>query len=267
MVFYLLKKWKVYKKTFSFFVIFTSFLLSLTSSHAVENGEFIIGVEAVNYYPLINFSVNDETKESYTKEILSHFFESKKYAYRFIALPIKRFDKWYVEENIDFKFPDNPRWRTKKDDLLKIIFSKSVVELIAGSYVLRKNEMLPRNDIKRLGTILGFIPTLWFDKVASGELKLIEESSPIGIVKHVLYGNVDATNIDANVIRHNLALLGKAGEIILNKNAKHEVFSYQLSTMKFPKIIEEFNVFMKDNGKLIKMLKNKYGIVEGNNNK
>ena len=255
------------KNHFALFFILVLVLFYHNVSHALENEEFVIGVEAVNYYPLINFSVNDETKESYTKEILSCFFESQKYAYRFLALPIKRFDKWYVEENIDFKFPDNPRWRTKKDDLLKIIFSKPVVELIAGSYVLRKNEMLPINDIKKLGTILGFVPTLWLDKVASGELELVEESSPIGIVKHVLYGNVDATNIDENVIRYNLAFLGKTGEIILNKKAKHEVFSYQLSTMKFPKVITEFNVFLKNNKKLIKMLKDKYGIVEGIKNK
>jgi hypothetical protein len=239
------------------------FVLSFGVSYAVENKEFVIGVEAVNYYPLINFSVNDDTKESYTKELLSRFFESKNYPYRFLALPIKRFDKWYVEEGIDFKYPDNPLWRTKKDDLLKIFFSEPTIKLIAGSYVLNKNKMLPRDEIKKIGTILGFVPTLWLDKVGSGEVKLIEESSPFGIVKHVLYGNVDATNIDANVIRHNLELLGLSGGITLNKKTKHEVFSYQLSTMKYPSVIEEFNLFMQENEIFINMIKKKYAIDEG----
>jgi len=239
------------------------FVLSHGVSSAVENNEFVIGVEAVNYYPLIDFTLNDSTKDSYTKELLTRFFNSKNYEFRFLALPIKRFDKWYVEEEIDFKYPDNPRWRTKKDDLLKIVFSDPTIKLIAGSYVLKKNRMLPKDKIKKLGTILGFIPTLWFDEVASGELRLIEESSPFGIVKHVLYGNVDATNIDENVIRYNLKLLGQPDKIVLNREAKREVFSYQLSTMKYPEIIDEFNVFMKNNKQIIDKIKKKYGIDEG----
>jgi len=252
-----------FKKIFYLISLFLTIFLPHEAFSANQNKEFIIGVEAVNYYPLISFSVNDDTKESYTKELLSRFFESKNYAYRFLPLPIKRFDKWYVEENIDFKYPDNPRWRTKIDDLLKIVFSEPTIKLIAGSYVLPKNELLTKSEIKKIGTILGFIPTLWLDEVASGDVNLIEESSPLGIVKHLLYGNIDATNIDANVIRHNLALLGQPNKIILNKKIKHQVFSYQLSTMKYPHIIEEFNHFMKNNKQFIDMIKRKYDIDEG----
>jgi len=251
------------KNTLYLISLILTVFLSQEVVSAPQEKEFIIGVEAVNYYPLISFSVNDDTKESYTKELLSHFFESKNYAYRFLPLPIKRFDKWYVEENIDFKYPDNPRWRTKADQLLKIVFSEPTIKLIAGSYVLPKNKLLTRSEIKKIGTILGFIPTLWLDEVASGEVNLIEESSPLGIVKHLLYGNIDATNIDANVIRHNLALLGQSNEIILNQKIKHQVFSYQLSTMKYPHIIEEFNDFMKNNKQFIDMIKRKYYIDEG----
>jgi len=251
------------KNTLYLISLILTVFLSQEVVSAPQKKEFIIGVEAVNYYPLISFSVNDDTKESYTKELLSHFFESKNYAYRFLPLPIKRFDKWYVEENIDFKYPDNPRWRTKADQLLKIVFSEPTIKLIAGSYVLPKNKLLTRSEIKKIGTILGFIPTLWLDEVASGEVNLIEESSPLGIVKHLLYGNIDATNIDANVIRHNLALLGQSNEIILNQKIKHQVFSYQLSTMKYPHIIEEFNDFMKNNKQFIDMIKRKYDIDEG----
>ena len=224
--------------------------------------EFIIGVEEVSYYPLYDFSATDPNKPSFSKELLTAFFEQHNYSYRFVALPIKRFNKWYVEQGIDFKFPDNVRWRTEKQNKLGITFSQSVIKLMAGSYVLKSNANFTRSDVKKLATIFGFMPTLWLDKVASKELTLIEENTPFSIVKHVIHGNVDATNIDANVIRHNLKLLGKPNEIILDTHIKHEVYSYHLSSIKHPQIIIQFNEFLQHNTQLLKQLKKKYGIIE-----
>lgn len=224
--------------------------------------EFIIGVEEVSYYPLYDFSATDTNKPSFSKDLLTAFFEQHNYSYRFIAFPIKRFNKWYVEKGIDFKFPDNVRWRDDKENKLNITFSQSVVKLMAGTYVLKSNAKYKRDDIKKLATILGFVPTLWFDKVESKELKLIEDNSPYGIVKHMLHGNVDATNIDANVIRYNLKLLANPEAIILNTNIKHEVYSYHLSSIKHPEIIKQFDDFLQNNPSLLQQLKKKHDIIE-----
>lgn len=233
--------------------------INITNSIAQE---FIIGVEDVSYYPLYDFSANDATKPSFTKDLLTTFFEQHNYSYRFIALPVKRFNQWYVENGIDFKFPDNVRWRDDKKNKLNITFSFPVVKLMAGSYVLAKNAKYQRNEIKKLGTILGFAPTLWFDKIKNKELELIEENTPFSIVKHIIYGNVDATNIDTNVIQHNLKLLEKPNAIVLNKNIKHEVYSYHFSSIKHPQIIKQFNEFLQSNSSLLRKLKKKHGIIE-----
>jgi len=237
-------------------------LLFTLAINFAEAKNFIIGVEAIRYYPLYDFSANDTTKPSFTKEILSVFFDANNYQYQFVALPIKRFDKWYIEKNIDFKFPDNFRWRKDKENKLNITFSQSVVKLIAGTYVLKNNKESSRNDIKRLGTILGFVPTLWFDKIGSDNFTLVEESSPISVIRHLLHGNVDATNIDPNVIQHNLKQLKENKQIVLNKNIKHEEFSYHLSSIKHPEIIREFNNFLNNNKELVESIKEKYGIDE-----
>jgi len=234
----------------------------LGGGSAASEKEFIIGVEAVSYYPLYDFSAHDISKPSFTKELLSTFFELHHYPYQFVALPIKRFDKWYVEESIDFKFPDNFRWRNDKTNKLNITFSTSVVQLMAGSYVLKSKQHSSRNQIKKLGTILGFVPTLWFDKLENNQLEVIEETSPLSVIKHLVYGNVDATNIDPNVIRYNLKRLNKEGQVVLNKNIKHEVFAYHLSSIKYPKVIKEFDSFLQTNQDFVKRLKIKYGIDE-----
>ena len=105
-----------------------SVLLSLTSTTAAFAEEFIIGVEEVSYYPLYDFAANNTNRPSFTKDLLTTFFEQHNYPYRFMALPIKRFNKWYEEKGIDFKFPDNVRWREDKRNKLNITFSESVVK-------------------------------------------------------------------------------------------------------------------------------------------
>lgn len=237
-------------------------LLIILTVKFVSAKNYIIGVEAVSYYPLYDFSATNTTRPSFTKEILSIFFEKNNYQYQFVALPIKRFDKWYVEQNIDFKFPDNFRWREDKGNKLNITFSQSVVRLMAGTYVLEKNRNLSRNEIEKFGTILGFVPTLWLDKIGNDNFTLVEESSPVSVIKHLIHGNTDATNINPNVIQYNLKRLKENKKIVLNKNIKHEEFSYHLSSIKYPKIIKEFNLFLNNNKKLVEDLKMKYGINE-----
>jgi len=77
-----------------------------------------------------------------------------------------------------------------------------------------------------------------------------------------LYGNVDATNIDYNVIRHNLKRLGKPKAIILNTNIHHEEYSFHLSSIKHPKIIKQFDEFLQNNPLLLQQLKRKYDIID-----
>ena len=230
-----------------------------------EAKTFVIGVEDVSYYPIYDFSSTTEHRPSFTKELLSSFFEAHQYSYRFIALPIKRFNQWYIEQEIDFKFPDNVRWQQQAEKELAIIFSDPVLRLTSGVYMLKSRLPMARGEVKSLGTILGFHPTLWLDDIRAGKVALQEESSPLSIVKHVLRGNLDATNIDGNVIRYNLASLKRSGELVLNRAIRHESYAYHFSTIKYPEVIEQFDAFLKSHAGFIRALRQKYNITESMN--
>ncbi|ASP46983.1 hypothetical protein [Cognaticolwellia beringensis] len=238
-------------------------VLPLFGLNNLQAKEYVIGVEDVSYYPLYDFSIEGVDRDSFTKELLSTFFRHQGYKYKFVALPVKRFDKWYVEETIDFKFPDNERWRSGESKKLKLTFSQPVLYLIAGTFVLKKNKNKPREAIKRLGTIFGFFPTLWYDRVDNNTIELVENSSSYSLVKHLLYDNIDAVNIERNVIDYNLKLLNKAQDaVVLNKHIQHQRYAFHFSTILHPKIIQEFDQFLNDHSQQIADLKNKYGIVE-----
>ncbi|MGB1200934.1 MAG: hypothetical protein ACPG5R_05165 [Cognaticolwellia aestuarii] len=248
-------------------LVFTLFAILYFGHYALQAKEYIIGVEDVSYYPLYDFSADNLKQDSFSKALLSRFFRYRGYQFKFVALPLKRFDKWYLEEAIDFKFPDNKRWQTEQLKNLTIIYSKPVLWLTAGSYVLKNNQNLPRKAIKRLGTILGFFPTLWQDRIASNTLELVEASSSYSLIKHLLHGNVDAINIDKNVIDYNLQLfLENTETIVLNKHTKHEPYAYHLSTIYHPEIISEFDQFLLSHHQLVTEMKQKYGIIEAPEN-
>ncbi len=153
-------------------------------------------------------------------------------------------------------------WQDEQQKKLNVTFSQSVIKLIGGSYVLESNAKYKRENIKKLATILGFTNVYWQDKIESKAIELIEESTPISIVKHMLHGNVDATNIDGNVIRYNLKLLGNPKAIVINTHIKHKEYSYHLSSIKYPNIIKQFDDFLQNNPKLLQQLKKKHDIIE-----
>ncbi|QOL25709.1 hypothetical protein LP316_15695 [Thalassotalea sp. LPB0316] len=230
--------------------------------NAQDTPEYVIGVEDVNYYPLFHFSASGVKHPSFARDILTAFFEDKQYRYRFVPLPIRRFDKWFIDHNIDFKFPDNQRWRADGGKTLNLTYSEPVLTLMAGTYVLKQNANIKKSQINSLMTIRDFYPTLWLEPIAQGQVTLHEEASPVSIIRHLLMSNVQATNIDSNVIRHQLKEMNKQGEIVLAENIFHEQYTFHLSTINHPEIINEFNAFIKRERSLIERLKKKYEIKE-----
>ncbi|WP_147302304.1 hypothetical protein [Thalassotalea euphylliae] len=228
----------------------------------VKDKVYLVGVEDVSYYPLFDFNGKNNHQPSFARDLLTTFFDSHHITFKFVALPVKRFDKWYLEHNIDFKFPDNFRWRNDQSNSLGITFSAPVITLSAGTYVNKQSATASRRDIKSLATIRGFHPSLWLQEIKKQRLSVIEESTPLAVVRHVLAGNATATNIDANVINNALQKLNRQGDIVLAEGIFHQQYAYHFSTIQHPEIIHKFDQFLRDNTELVAKLKDKYKIVE-----
>ena len=86
-------------------------LLLLLCCLPVKAKTYVIGVEDVPYYPLYDFR---NGKVSYASELLNEFARQYNFDIQFMPVPIKRFSRWLIEEQIDFKYPDNEIWNTEK---------------------------------------------------------------------------------------------------------------------------------------------------------
>lgn len=236
---------------------FTVFFICI--SHCSHAAELIIGVEDIAYYPYFDFKAQDP---SFSKDLLDKFADDNSHKITYLPLPVNQFSKWLFEEDIDFKFPDNPRWQTDRNTHnLEIYFSHEVVNLTAGTIVLSKNQDKNREFFRNIGTITGFHPTLWLEQIEQGKVKIIEDSSPKVLVKQLTHNIVDGLNIDLSVANYHLRELKLQERLVINQNTTTEAYSYQLSTLKYPLIIEQFNRWLAQNRPFINTLKQQYGIL------
>ena len=217
-------------------------------------------MEDVPYYPLFDFKSN---KQTHTRELLDIFAKSKGYKFTYLPLPIKRFERWLLEERIDFKYPDNERWHGDKTLKEKFYFSKSTLKLVAGTSVLPNFLNKDPKALKSVGTLLGFYPTTWIKRIKSGQVTLHEEVSTRLLVRQILNKHIDSIDIEPSVIRYYLKQLNQPmNAIVIDKRFRYDVYDYHLSTIKYPTIIKEFNLFLKNNQPLLKQLNKKYNIFD-----
>ncbi|GHE86378.1 hypothetical protein [Thalassotalea profundi] len=232
-------------------------LFSLTFCSVVCAKTFVVGVQDIAFYPLYDFP-----NSSHSKELLDAFAKSRGYEFIYLPLPVKRTNYWYEEHAIDFKYPDSVRWIGDRSVYKQLKFSVPAVKLVAGTVVKAENRGKQRLEIKTLGTVLGFHATMWLDLIDSGNTKLVESTSPLNIVKQVLYGHIDATNIEPSVVNYYLALMGKENGLIIDKALPYEIYSYQLSTIEYEDVLLEFNQFIKSNQEFLELLRKKYNLTD-----
>ena len=243
-------------KKYHYFVL--SLLLCCIQN--LQAQEFIIGVEDVPYYPLYEFKSNRNT---HSRELLDAFSSTKGYKFIYLPLPIKRFETWLLEEKIDFKYPDNSRWYSSAKTTEKCTFSESTIKLIAGTSVLQSSLKKSTSEFKSIGTLLGFYPTHWIEQIQSGKVKLYEDVSTKILVQQLVSGNIDGIDIEPSVIQYYLEELGKPSDTsTIDRRYDYDVYDFHFSTIKHPKIIEEFNEFLRENKALLEHLNKKYKITD-----
>ncbi|NQZ83318.1 MAG: hypothetical protein HRT52_20130 [Colwellia sp.] len=234
-------------------------LLASFIARANEQKIYTIGVENIDYYPHYAFG---HRENSFTKELLESFFSQESIEIKFVPLPLRRFNQWYIKDKIDFKYPDNKDWRAGESSQLDIYYSETVISSVGGSIVLNDNAKYDADNIQRLGTINGFYPTLWIKKIKSNKVQLIEDNNVISVIKLVTRGMVDAINLDYSVVNFHLNEMQNEKQLIMVESLPHRETKFHLSTIKHKALLKKFNVFLDNNQEYIQHLKDKFGFID-----
>lgn len=224
---------------------------------------YTIGVEDLQYYPLHTTS-NDHAFGGFAREVLDMFAKEKGYAFRYVPLPVNRLYVAFLKERtLDFKYPDNPRWRQDLRGAARIRYSATLVASDEGAMVLPQNKGRALRQVKSLGTVLGFTPWPYLPAIDSKAIALSTSSGFEGLLRHALANHLDAVYINVDVANYLLAAeLKTPGGLVFDPGLPHARSDFSLSTLRHADVLTEFDAFLRRERPLLQALKLKYGIEE-----
>ncbi len=236
-----------------------AFLLAVSTLQAAKK-ELVIGVENLNYYPYYDFSGKEYS--GFFKVLMERFAKAEGYTVIFKPLPVKRLYTELLESGqIDFKFPDNPLWGQEYKKGKRLHYSDGVVLFIDGTLVRPESAQGDVGGIKQLGTIAGFTPWTYMEYINKGTIRNVEVRSMAALLKTTMAGRVDGAYVNVSVARHILdEVLKEKGALVWNPNLPYGKDHYNLSTVRYPEIIEAFNAFLRREKAAVKALKEQFKI-------
>jgi len=234
-------------------------LLGLLSTVvAAEEKLFTVGVEMQPYPPY--FSIRDGEYRGYARDLLDAFAKAKGYRFSYQPRPVKRLLEEHLSGELDFKFPDNPSWKTEEKVGHEIRYSQSIASFIDGTLVPRPRKDQGKARIKTLGTLLGFTPWPYLADIRQGRIRLTEVSQIDALLKMLMAERVDAVYLNVRVAEDYQNQLGGPQLLVFDPNLPHDKGDYYLSSLNQPQVIAELNAFLRDEAQWVDALKLQYRI-------
>ena len=238
--------------------IFAFLWFSSWQVHAKE--VYTVGVENVDFYPLYSFDQKTQ-HQGFGYEVLELFATQQRYQFIYKAYPPKRLLKYFLDKDIDFRFPDNPRWKKTKREEYTIHYSRPAIFPITSIVVNASNKDMTLENFKIIGTPRGFTPWMFARQIASGQITHVESQSNDSIIKMVLAGRVDGALMELNRMHYYLNKQGIPHALVPAENIfKPMKGEFRLSSIKYPGIIEKFDLFLEAQKEHIEKLRIKYKI-------
>ncbi len=236
-------------------------LILLSSCAHTSETRFIVGVENQPYSPHYYY-INGEMT-GYGREILDAFADSKGYQFEYKPMPIDDLFQSLIARKIDFKYPDSPYWQHEIKEGVRIAYSDPVLPLIIDGVSVSQDKLGSGLwKLKILGIPAGFTPINYNHLAQAGKLKLVKRNSTQQLIELLLSEKIDGIYGNIDIVRNEfLSQFPNSKKIIVwDKELPYIVQPYMLSTAKRPRIIDEFNGFLKNNKALIDKLQEKYHI-------
>ncbi len=230
---------------------------------SAQTTTYTIGVEDLDYYPL-HTTTHTNQYAGYARDVLDAFAQQHGFRFLYLPLPINRlFTVFRTEMTLDFKYPDNPNWQPARLRDASIVYSAPLVHSEEGALVLPAHKGRALDQIKTLGTVLGFTPAPYLPAIAAKTISLSTAASFEGLLRHVMADHLDAVYINVDVAAYLLSEKLKApSALVFDPGLPHVRSDFSLSSRQHPDVIAQFNLFLQQQRPLLQQLRAKYRIVD-----
>ncbi len=233
-------------------VLFVFLFLALN----VQAKTYVVGVENVNLYPFYDF--NRIRPRGYLVELIEAFAKSENMDIEFRVMPPKELWIAYLNQDVDFRMPDNLLWKRSKKVDLEVTYSAPLVYFNSGVISLKENA---NKAIRTLGTIKGFTAWSYKDQVEAGMVKLVEASGTPELIDGLLNGKLDGVyyNVEA-FFKQVQNAIQQEGRVIFRRELPKSHSLYMLSSINYGEKVYALNEFLRDNRQWVRERKKFYGI-------
>ena len=237
-------------------------LLLSCAGMASAREPLVIGVESLYYMPVATYE--NGVYKGFARDLFDAFAKDRGYEVEYRALPVPRLYASFFASQMDFKFPDNAYWKQEQRQGKRIRYSDPVASFVDGTCVLPERKNAGPDEIHRLGTMGGFTPWSWLERIKAGKPSLSENTQLEALVRQAIAGRVDGVYASVAVINYQLDhVLKQPGALVFDPSLPYTRDNYHLSTMTRPEVIDEFNDWMRKNRDRVAAMKKKYGVEKG----
>lgn len=234
--------------------------MACADASLAQSKVYTVGVEDLEYYP--QYSHKGDEYIGFGREILDAFAKSKGYTFHYKILPLNRlFFEALKGNSLDFQYPDNAYWEAHLRTGVKVHYSKPVMPFIDGVIVHPDHKGRGIAHFKVLGTMTGFTPWNYLDLIKNKQVQVFENDSFVSLLKQAQLKRVDGAYINIEVAKYQLKeVLHQADSLQFDPDLPHTKDYYYLSSVKHPKIIQEFNAFLDKEAALYESIRLKLKI-------
>lgn len=231
---------------------------STISSSLASADTYIVGAQDIEYYPYYNFSSAHEKGLGWA--ILEAFSKQSGHRFVYLSMPVKRLQIEMKKGNVDFVFPDNPRWSAEINHSINKVYSEPLAETFAVTLVKTANRGKGITHVTQLATPNGFSPVKWKRQIRNGAVKVTSVNSVYDGLRRLQNNEVDALDVEYYAAKNVTRRFPQIGPFTTDLTLPHNVVSFSLSTLKHREIIAELNAFLLSESDSINEIKAKYGI-------
>lgn len=233
----------------------------MLAANGVDARVYTIGVEDIDYFPI--YKTEGSEYKGFARELFDKFGKEKGYEFRYESLPVMRLTKYFVDGQVDLKFPDNALWAKDAKAGKAVTYSEAVLKYTDGVMVLPARKDQGLESLKHLGVVRGFTPWNYLGLVKEGKVVLKEASNLESMCNQALNSRVDGAYFNVDVARYFMKNnLKQPDALVFNPSLPNDTNTYHLSSISHPDIITAFNQFVVENKMWIQALKKTHELTE-----
>lgn len=230
-------------------LVFLIFFNSLNAIASPKKIEYTVGVEDYVRYPFQ--TVENGRYYGVFRDILDKFAESERIKFIYKPYKVKELYQNFYTKKFDFKFPDNPVWRSPQKEKYPIIYSNFLTHYIDAIFVRKSDYGKVINELKTFGIVDDIILWVLKTKEQRAKIELKRANSCAELLVMLNRGEVNGIFCNYDVMKYLLKNSAVEDDIIINLDLPFIDNYFYLSTIMHPEIIKKFNLWISQNREFI----------------